>query len=286
MIGGLRRHAWNVAALMACGTWLATSGAARAASSEPLTLPIRWERPASTPDGFSRQTADRALEPRETALLICDMWDKHWCASATRRCGELAVRMAPLVDAARQRGMKIIHCPSDVVAFYGAHPARQRALSAPKATPPVPIGSWCSLDKAREGELPIDDSDGGCDCQPQCKNYRAWSRQHPAIPVADEDLITDSGQEVYNFLIQEGIKNILYMGVHTNMCVLGRSFGLRQMTRLGFQTLLLRDLTDTMYNPRMRPMVDHAAGTELVVRHIERHWCPTTTSAALAAGLR
>jgi hypothetical protein len=104
--------------------------------------------------------------------------------------------------------------------------------------------------------------------------------------MADQDLITDSGQEVYNYLVEHGIKNIVYMGVHTNMCVLGRSFGIRQMTRLGFQSVLVRDLTDTMYNPRMRPMVEHSAGTDLVVRHIERHWCPTTTSAALAAGLR
>ena len=48
----------------------------------------------------------------------------------------------------------------------------------------------------------------------------------------------------------------------------------------------MRDLTDTMYNPRMRPFVEHAAGTDLVVQHVERHWCPTTTSSALLAGLR
>ena len=75
------------------------------------------------------------------------------------------------------------------------------------------------------------------------------------------------------------------MGVHTNMCVLGRSFGIRQMTKLGFNAALVRDLTDTMYNPRRRPFVDHAAGTELVVRHVERHWCPSLTSSALVEGL-
>jgi nicotinamidase-related amidase len=268
------------------GATLVSSGGAMAAGNGEIHLPVRWEEPAASPNEFAPKAADRALAPSETAILICDMWDKHWCASATRRCGELAAKMAPLVDAARERGVQIIHCPSDVIGFYKDHPARQRALSAKKAVALMPIGSWCSLDKAREGELPIDDSDGGCDCQPQCKNYKAWSRQHPAILMADQDLITDSGQEVYNYLVEHGIKNIVYMGVHTNMCVLGRSFGIRQMTRLGFQSVLVRDLTDTMYNPRMRPMVEHSAGTDLVVRHIERHWCPTTTSAALAAGLR
>ena len=48
----------------------------------------------------------------------------------------------------------------------------------------------------------------------------------------------------------------------------------------------MRDLTDTMYNPQMGPFVEHVAGTDLVVEHIERYWSPTTTNSALLAGLR
>ena len=40
------------------------------------------------------------------------------------------------------------------------------------------------------------------------------------------------------------------LGVHTNMCVLGRPFGLRQMAKNGKNVVLMRDMTDTMYNPR------------------------------------
>ena len=32
---------------------------------------------------------------------------------------------------------------------------------------------------------------------------------------------------------------MIYVGVHTNMCVLGRSFGIRQMTKLGFNAVLV-----------------------------------------------
>jgi nicotinamidase-related amidase len=251
-----------------------------------VKLPVRWVTVAAGSEQVHEHNGSREFAPRETAILICDTWDKHWCASATKRCDALARQMAPLVEQARARGVHIIHAPSDTLDFYRDHPARKRAAAAPLAKADAPLGSWCSLEKDREGSLPIDDSDGGCDCQPQCKNYKAWSRQHPAIRIDDADLITDSGQEVYNYLQQQGIKNIVYMGVHTNMCVLGRSFGIRQMTKLGFNTVLVRDLTDTMYNPRMRPQVTHDAGTELVVRHVERHWCPTTTRLALVEGLR
>ena len=285
-----RSSARRFAAGLACvfAACLATVGMAAepAGSNGPIRLGVRWQEPVAGSDKFEEHTANRELSPRETALLICDTWNKHWCASATARCDALAKKMAPLVDEARARGVHIIHAPSDTIDFYRDHPARRRALAAAPAEPPSPIGGWCSLDTAREGSLPIDDTDGGCDCQPQCKNYKAWSRQHPAIRIDAADVISDNGQEVYNYLREQGIKNILYVGVHTNMCVLGRSFGIRQMTKLGFNAVLLRDLTDTMYNPRMRPFVEHAAGTELVVRHVERHWCPTTDSASLAQGLR
>ena len=94
------------------------------------------------------------------------------------------------------------------------------------------------------------------------------------------------GRQVYSYFVEQGINSVIYVGVHTNMCVLGRSFGIRQMTKLGIKTVLVRDLTDTMYNPRMAPFVPHEKGTALVVEHVERHWCPTTESDALSLGLR
>jgi hypothetical protein len=68
------------------------------------------------------------------------------------------------------------------------------------------------------------------------------------------------------------------------MCVLGRPFGIRQLIAQDLQVVLLRDLTDTMYNPALRPMVPHFEGTRLMIEHVEKHWCPTTTSAAILGG--
>jgi len=132
--------------------------------------------------------------------------------------------------------------------------------------------------------LPIDDSDNGCDDLPPCPTYRAWTRQHPAIQIEPEDAISDSGAEVYRLLEHRQIENIVVMGVHTNMCVLGRSFGIRRMVALGKNVALMRDMTDTLYNPRMRPNVSHFRGTELVVNHIETYWCPSITSDQIVGG--
>jgi len=71
---------------------------------------------------------------------------------------------------------------------------------------------------------------------------------------------------------------LLIMGVHTNMCILGRSFSIKAMTRIGVNCILVRDLTDAMYNPKRAPFVSHQKGTELVIEYIEKYWCPTILS--------
>jgi hypothetical protein len=74
------------------------------------------------------------------------------------------------------------------------------------------------------------------------------------------------------------------MGVHQNMCVLGRPFSIRQMVCQGQNVLLMRDLTDSMYNSRRRPWVDHFTGNDLMTWHIEKYWCATVTSDQILGG--
>ena len=69
------------------------------------------------------------------------------------------------------------------------------------------------------------------------------------------------------------------------MCILNRTFAIKQMTKWGVRCILLRDLTDAMYDPQAAPFVSHERGTELVIEHIERHWCPSALSADLRAAL-
>ena len=105
--------------------------------------------------------------------------------------------------------------------------------------------------------------------------------QIDAIEIGPDDVVSDSGRELWNLFTQRGIEHVIVMGVHTNMCVCGRSFGLRQWSRVGKDVVLARDLTDSMYNPARPPFVSHRRGTELVIEHIEKYICPSITSADL-----
>jgi nicotinamidase-related amidase len=232
-----------------------------------------------------------AWDAKKTAVIICDMWDDHWCKGAAARVAEMAPAMNKVVKEARRQGMFIIHAPSTCVDFYKDTPQRRRAIEAKFAKTPVPLSTkerwgtcWCWPDESREGPLPIDDSDMGCDCQQKCKIHDPWKRQIATIDIAEQDAITDNGQETYNLLAERKIDNVVMMGVHLNMCVLGRPFAIRQLRALGKNVVLVRDMTDTMYNSRMRPNVDHFTGTDLVVGHVERYWCPSIASVDLVGG--
>lgn len=221
----------------------------------------------------------------KTAIIVCDMWDRHWCKSASARGAEMSPRMNKFIEEARRRGVLIVHAPSDCMAAYHDHPARKRAQDAPKAELPEWLKKWNEgLPSEKQAAWPIDQADGGCDCAEPCKQVVVYKRQSESITISDEDAISDSGVEVGNLLAQRGIENVMLLGVHANMCVLGRSFGARNMVQLGKNVVVVRDMTDAMYNPRRAPQVSHVRGTELVIEHIEKYVCPTMTSSDLLGG--
>src|SRR5207253_10096983 len=111
-----------------------------------------------------------------------------------------------------------------------------------------------------------------------------WLKENEILKIADADVVSDSGVEIWNLLEQRGIQNVILVGVHTNMCVLGRPFGLRQLAENGKNVVLMRDMTDTMYNPSRWPFVSHFRGTDLIVEHVEKFVCPTITSDQVLGG--
>ena len=281
--------------------WLAAAFGATASAAAPslhLTLQKRVE---AKPGGgeFRVTTTAEAWNPKQTTIIVCDMWDLHHCKNAVTREREMAPRMNDLLEQARAQGVFIIHAPSSCMKYYESHPARERAKAAPKAvTLPADIASWCrQIPTEEQGKYPIDQTDGGEDddavehaawaeeLKAKGLNPRApWTRQIDVLKIYDHDAISDSGVEVWNLLEQRGIANVILVGVHVNMCVAGRPFGLRQMAKNGKRAVLMRDMTDSMYNPARWPFVDHFRGTELFIEHLEKFVCPTITSDQILGG--
>jgi nicotinamidase-related amidase len=263
--------------------------------SEPIQVTLCTSEPATEGNGEMVPVhRTETWQPEQTAMIVCDVWDYHHSQNAVERLEAFAPRLNDVLIEARRRGVTIIHAPSDCMNHYRDHPARKRAQSAPLAAKvPSWIDAWCSaIPSEKSGVFPIDQADGGEDDDPQKLSVwrkkladlgrnpqMPWQSQSPLITIdEDSDFISDSGSEVWNILQSRKIKNVVLTGVHINMCVLGRPFGLRQMARNGLNVALLRDLTDAMYNPLSWPYVDHHEGTRRVIEHIERYVCPTISS--------
>src|SRR5712692_3390385 len=136
---------------------MGTLGVARlaAAAKTPtrtIRLPLRTRVEAFKGSGLWEEAHfEKEFPIAETGLLICDMWDNHWCSGAARRVNALAKVMAPVVDQARAGGVQIIHAPSDVMEFYKDYPQRKSIQALPQVSPPS------ALDLT-DPPLPIDDS--------------------------------------------------------------------------------------------------------------------------------
>ncbi len=228
-------------------------------------------------DGYlawAERSIEVSMDPRRLAVVVCDMWDNHWSRAARERGAVLASRIDSFLARARTAGISVVHAPSETMGFYAAAPARKRILGVTQV--PLPAQR-----EHADPQLPVDDSDGGSDTNTGTETTDAavWTRQTDLIRIDEaRDCISDSGAEIYSWMRAKGIETVLLCGVHTNMCILDRSFGIKSFVSRGIPVVLLRDLTDSLYNPARSPYVSHDEGTGLIVGYIERFWCPTATS--------
>jgi len=198
------------------------------------------------------------------------MWNQHWCPSATERVGMLALIINETLNIARNQGVLIIHAPSECTGWYKNYTARKWVVNLPNQQLPLPIVH------SNPG-FPIDSGDAGCDV-PGYSQYTAWTHETDLITIWNHDaIIADNSQEIYNVLIAKGIKNIIYVGVHENMCVMNRQFSIEKTLSWGFQPVITREATDTMYDPSRAPYVPHDQGTFLMTEFIEKFWVPSVS---------
>ena len=221
-------------------------------------------------------TKDETINPGKTAIIVIDMWNDHRCISAAGRVAEMAPAVNNTLKAARHKGIFIIHAPSGSMDFYQDTPQRRLAIDAPFAEVQIEF-KWNYFNGEREGYLEPKLEEAGCSCdtpEPCPEAVSTKEREIETLEIEPEDAVSDNGQEIYNLLQQRNIDTVIIMGVHTNRCVLGRPFGIRQMAYVGKNVILCRDLTDSYH----RDPGKHFEGLAKIIEHVEKYWCPTITS--------
>src|SRR5690606_10132537 len=128
------------------------------------------------------------VDPRRVGVVAVDVWNFHWCKTATMRVDALVPRIHRALEAARELGMTVMLCPSDVVENYVGYPQRESVLELPLEEVPALVDVNCP---------PAPDA-GGCACGAErCAVNYGWDAMHPGLGIGGKDWMPDTQAEVY-----------------------------------------------------------------------------------------
>ena len=235
--------------------------AARLAAAD-WVLTLQTRDPATGEIRETRETVD----PQKVGVVAVDVWNFHWCKTATMRVDAIVPRLNQALNEARAMGMQVMLCPSDVVDNYAGYPQREAVFGLPRVPVPQVMEVTCP---------PVPDA-GGCACgRERCAVNYGWDGMHPALEIGPDDLMPDTQAEVYAICRKRGLTHLIYVGFHTQVCLLGKPMGLKAMKAAGLKCVLARDMTDAHpgYDPSRAFTPD--LNTSQVVEHFEKHLSPT-----------
>lgn len=216
---------------------------------------------------FIRREFEMPLPVDETALVLVDLWNVHFIESWIERAKQVTLEcVVPVIDAARRIGMTIVHAPSPSVASQYPQLDRHKPPqpSAPNTWPPPEF-------RSRSGDY---DVYRGPRSQPPGIGVH-WDKlssqlsMSPAIDVKEDEFVIATGQQLHELLEEQRILHLLYAGFATNWCVLGRDYGIRSMSRYGYNIILFRDATTGVEFP---DTYDNLFTTEIAIREVEQQY--------------
>jgi hypothetical protein len=246
-----------------------TSRYARASSSKgsipELEFDLRQRDPASGKITVSKER----LDPRDVGIVVVDMWNYHWCRTCLPRAGALVPRMNAAFDRARSLGMQVIFLPTDVILAYEFYPQRQAVLALPQQL--LPQRLMLNPPNAIYPDYRY------CECGPgpQCLQNYGWTAMNATLHIRENDLIANGEHEVYNICVARGLTHLLYAGIATNICLLGKPGAASNMIRDGMKCMFARDLTDAMSTYDLEHGLTPDQGTSEAIAALERSAMPS-----------
>ncbi|MHC4509337.1 MAG: hypothetical protein ACYTAO_10340 [Planctomycetota bacterium] len=113
-----------VACIVLAGFAFSMSHVAYGKSGDEKLMLVTRSRAPLADDASRFRVVQNKVEwaPKQTAIIICDMWNQHWCKGATERVAELAPHMNRVVRLARDKG---------VLSTEGGQPARRHRKMVP-----------------------------------------------------------------------------------------------------------------------------------------------------------
>jgi nicotinamidase-related amidase len=248
-----------------------------------IALPVRYycAVPSGRPKGLQEST--RALEVARTALIELHCWnvgfpgavpvpDEFWVFMGSpqnhERMADVVTHViAPLLEAARQARMPVVHVqPESVVQRYPE-------LEPPRPVPPP--GSAAAV------LPPVSDEAARRSAGVHGEGYmewEGWQRLDVAPPVRPQsgDIMVATTEQFDSWLRDREITTLLYTGFCTNLCILDSPAAMKAMQAQGYRCVILREATMAVEFPDTLETLMH---TRAALQYIEA-WVGYSASAA------
>jgi hypothetical protein len=91
----------------------------------------------------------------------------------------------------------------------------------------------------------------------------------PRLEIADTDLISGDGVEVFTWIKTHGLTHVIHSGFATNMCMTGKLEGMTPLMNAGLNCVFTRDLTEAWGYCKTAQEADWV--TQACVEHLEKY---------------
>ncbi len=260
-------------------------GQGNAATSGQLHINPRYHRWHVDPgvewleSNTAAATLDWTIPLSQVGLVLVDVWDHHYLKDTEARAEQVIDKnLLPLLTACRLAGLSVIHAPSPVQAM--GHP--NWVTLGDQAQPAAAHDSWPPPEfRSKSGgyqayRRPVEAR------QPELQQLSATRQLHPKIqPLAGEAVVA-TGNELHLHCKQQGILFLLFAGFNTNACILVRDYGTLDMSRRGYEVILVRDCTTGMESRETQPTMAQTKGATLFLEMFGQY---SIASEEIMAGL-
>ena len=219
---------------------------------------------------------------KQAAVVLVDVWDRHYIKDTEAR-GEAVVqeKILPLIAACRKAGLQLIHAPS---------PGRNLAMDHP---------AWVNLVSKEELDAKKDTTWPPSEFRKKSGAYQKYARpveprdkerqdrvaglvMHPQVQPEGREVVIAYGEELHRYCKQQGILFLFFLGFNTNACILHRDYGTLEMSKYGYEIIMLRDCTTGMESFETHDELWQTRGAVLILEMFGKY---SITSEELIAGL-
>jgi len=257
--------------------------------------------PLQDPGGNELATGHYQLRERRiripvdrAALILVDTWE-----ISNPRKGEIRIfediiqnRIKPVLSAARENGMLILHAPHRHIDWSGKCLDPPLDLRGPASTPRDSLPPYVTPDRIGPDQWPPVEfvfrvGQYGQYAQNSYPSYMPYTQilgLHPSLrPVKrDREFIESNIRRIQEIFRENGILHLFYVGGATNQCIMNRPVGIRNMASGGYNTIILRDATMAL---EMTDTWDTMPITKAAVREIEVNYGFSALSTELIEAL-